>query len=179
MVDDSRDKLRLIFNGKWLNAFLIFPKFKYEHLQPFVDLLRRDDGLFYFDYKSGYYHVDLHEMSRTYVAVEWQGRFFEFCVLPFGLAPACWVFTNINKELVGKWRGLGFRVHPYVDDFAFAVRAPTLTDPSALAVLSRIMRDVREAGWLVSESKSQLFFTRALVHIGIGIDLEGGGLVRA
>ncbi|KAK3243733.1 hypothetical protein CYMTET_46629 [Cymbomonas tetramitiformis] len=176
MVDDSRDKLRLIFNGKWLNAFLIFPKFKYEHLQPFVDLLRRGDGLFYFDYKSGYYHVDLHEMSRTYVAVEWQGRFFEFCVLPFGLAPACWVFTKINKELVGKWRGLGFRVHPYVDDFAFAVRAPTLTDPSALAVLSRIMRDVREAGWLVSESKSQLFFTRALVHIGIGIDLEGGVL---
>ncbi|KAK3246759.1 hypothetical protein CYMTET_43721 [Cymbomonas tetramitiformis] len=176
MVDDSRDKLRLIFNGKWLNAFLIFPKFKYEHLQPFVDLLRREDGLFYSDYKSGYYHVDLHEMSRTYVAVEWQGRFFEFCVLPFGLAPACWVFTKINKELVGKWRGLGFRVHPYVDDFAFAVRAPTLTDPSALAVLSRIMRDVREAGWLVSESKSQLFFTRALVHIGIGIDLEGGVL---
>ncbi|KAK3272017.1 hypothetical protein CYMTET_19662 [Cymbomonas tetramitiformis] len=164
MVDDSRDKLRLIFNGKWLNAFLVFPKFKYEHLQPFVDLLRRDDGLFYFDYKSGYYHVDLHEMSRTYVAVEWQGRFFEFCVLPFGLAPACWVFTKINRELVGKWRGLGFRVHPYVDDFAFAVRAPTLTDPSALAVLSRIMRDVREAGWLVSESKSQLFFTRALLE---------------
>ncbi|KAK3281762.1 hypothetical protein CYMTET_10472 [Cymbomonas tetramitiformis] len=160
MVDDSRDKLRLIFNGKWLNAFLIFPKFKYEHLQPFIDLLRKDDGLFYFDYKSGYYHVDLHEMSRTYVVVEWLGRFFEFFVLPFGLAPACWVFTKINKELVGKWRGLGFRVHPYVDDFAFALRAPTLTDPAALAVLNRIMQDVREAGWLVAEAKSQLYFTR-------------------
>ena len=69
MVDDSRDKLRLIFNGKWLNQFLEFPKFKYEGLQPFVDVLHSDDGLFYFDYTSGYYHVELHESSRRYVAI--------------------------------------------------------------------------------------------------------------
>ncbi|KAK3236112.1 hypothetical protein CYMTET_53718 [Cymbomonas tetramitiformis] len=108
-------------------------------------------------------------MSRTYVAVEWCGKCYEFCVLPFGLAPACWVFTKINKELVGKWRALGFCVYPYVDDFAFAVRPPTLTDPAALAVLSRIMQNVREAGWLVAEAKSQPFFTRILMHIGIGM----------
>ncbi|KAK3244955.1 hypothetical protein CYMTET_45457 [Cymbomonas tetramitiformis] len=108
-------------------------------------------------------------MSRTYVVVEWNGKFYELCVLPFGLAPACWVFTKINKELVGKWRALSFSVDPYVDVFAFAVRAPTLTDPTTLAVLSRNMQDVREVGWLVAVGKSQLFFTRIVVHIGIGI----------
>ncbi|KAK3259505.1 hypothetical protein CYMTET_31501, partial [Cymbomonas tetramitiformis] len=61
-------------------------------------------------------------------------------------------------------------------DFAFAVRAVSLTDPAALAVMDGVMRDVREACWLVSEAKSQLFFTRRLVHIGIGIDLEAGVL---
>ncbi|KAK3252390.1 hypothetical protein CYMTET_38307 [Cymbomonas tetramitiformis] len=173
MVDNNGVKLRLIFNGKYLNSFLDFPRFRYEPLQPFVDVLRPDDGLFYWDYKSGYYHVDLHEGSRQYVAVEWLGVFYEFCVLPFGLAPACWVFTKINRELVGRWRARGVRVHPYVDDFICAVRAPSLTDPAALGELRSVIRDVELAGWLVSETKSQLFLTRELVHIGVGIDLQG------
>ena len=98
MLDASRDKLRLIFNGKYLNSYLEFPKFKYEGLQNFVDVLRPGDGLYNWDYKSGYYHVDLHEAAREYVAFEWGGTWYEFCVLPFGLAPACWVFTKITQQ---------------------------------------------------------------------------------
>eukprot|EP00854_Cymbomonas_tetramitiformis_P034233 gene34233-biopygen21861 len=146
MVDNNGAKLRLIFNGKYLNSFLDFPRFKYEPLQPFVDLLRPEDGLFYWDYKSGYYHVDLHEGSRQYVAVEWLDVFYDFCVLPF-------------------------------DDFICAVRAPSLTDLVALAELASVIRDVELAGWLVSETKSHLFLTRELVHIGVGIDLPGRRLL--
>ena len=171
MVDASRDKLRLIFNGKYLNSYLDFPKFKYEKLQTFVDVLRPGDGLYYWDYKSGYYHVDLHETAREYVAFEWGGTWYEFCVLPFGLAPACWVFTKINRELVGKWRKEGKRIHPYVDDFCGAIPAVHLEDPSALAELREVITDVVSCGWLVSEEKSQLYLTRRLVHIGVGIDL--------
>ena len=120
--------------------------------------------------------MDLHERSRAYVAVEWRGVFYEFCVLPFGLAPACWVFTKINRELVGLWRSRDIRVHPYVDDFCSAVRAPDLSDPGALATVASVMEDVRRAGWLVSETKSQLYLTRSLVHIGVGIDLEARSL---
>jgi len=172
MVDASREKLRLIFNGKYVNSYLDFPKFKYEGLQPFVDVLRPGDGLYYWDYKSGYYHVDLHEDARKYIAFEWGGVCYEYCVLPFGLAPACWVFTKIDRELIGKWRKEGKRIHPYVDDFCGAVRAERLNSTAALAELREVVQDVERCGWLISAEKSQLFFTRRLVHIGVGIDLE-------
>ncbi len=174
MVDSSKEKKRLIWNGKWLNSFLVFDKFKYEELSRFVETLFPGDALFYWDYKSGYYHVELHESSRQYIGFEWAGRFYEYCALPFGLAPACLVFTKINKELVGKWRGEGKRIHPYVDDFCVAVRAPSLLCPAALGVMRSMLRDVERAGWVIEPAKSQLYLSRSLVHVGVGIDLVSG-----
>ena len=42
-------------------------------------------------------------------------------VMPFGLCPACWVFTKLTNELVGHWRSQGIKLVHYLDDFLFAV----------------------------------------------------------
>jgi hypothetical protein len=42
-----------------------------------------------------------------------------FCQLPFGLATACFVFTKVLKQLVQRWRSMGIRLIPYIDDFIF------------------------------------------------------------
>ena len=42
-----------------------------------------------------------------------------FCVLPFGLASACYVFTKLLRPLVKRWRSLGLHVFLYIDDGIF------------------------------------------------------------
>ena len=44
-----------------------------------------------------------------------------FCVLPFGLATACYLFTKLMCPLVKHWRGQGLRAILYLDDDIIAV----------------------------------------------------------
>ena len=39
-----------------------------------------------------------------------------FRMMPFGLAPACWVFTKIIRVLVDYWRSQGLACLSYIDD---------------------------------------------------------------
>ncbi|KAK0404558.1 hypothetical protein QR680_017510 [Steinernema hermaphroditum] len=49
-----------------------------------------------FDMKSGYNHVDIRQEDRTFLGIEWEGEYFVFNVLPFGLAPAPMIFTKFG-----------------------------------------------------------------------------------
>ena len=94
------DKKRLIWNGRYVNRYLVQRPFRYESISMVRDLLDPVDGMMWsFDINSGYYHVELHPDSRTFVGFEWEGQFYVYCSLPFGLSLAPYVFTRIMREL--------------------------------------------------------------------------------
>ena len=69
-----------------------------------------------YDLMSGYYHMGLFYASDTYVGFKWEGKYYVYNCLPFGLSTAPWVFLKVMRELVMHWRR-GIRVLPYLDDF--------------------------------------------------------------
>ncbi len=71
---------------------------------------------------SGYYHVGLHPRSRTFVEFMWEGQYYVYNCLPFGLSTAPWVLSKVMRELVMLWRKEGIRVLPCLDDFLFMAR---------------------------------------------------------
>ena len=66
--------------------------------------------------KDGYWHCDLHSDMWEYVCFECGGVVYAFVQLPFGCAPACWVFTKLIKVMVASWRGFGLKILAYIDD---------------------------------------------------------------
>jgi hypothetical protein len=70
----------------------------------------------------GYYHVGLHPSSRTFVGFKWEGKYYVYNCLPFGLLTSPWVFSKVMIELVMFWRRDGIKLLPYLDDFMFIKR---------------------------------------------------------
>ena len=73
-----------------------------------------------FDLKSVYHHIDIHSEHWQYLGFSWTHdanvEYYIFCVLPFYLAIACYVFAKIMRPLVKHWRHQGIRVIVYLDD---------------------------------------------------------------
>ncbi|KAK3263188.1 hypothetical protein CYMTET_27992 [Cymbomonas tetramitiformis] len=148
---DSPPKKRLIWNGRYVNSFIVVQKFKYESLAIVRDLLGWYGTLWSFDLTSGYHHVELHSDFHTYVAFSWKGRFYVFKALPFGLAPAPFFFTKITNELAARWRRQGAGLVHYLDDFLFIQGRSGR--PFAVEQAS-VLQDVEDSGFLINKEKS-------------------------
>ena len=74
-------------------------------------MFQQGDWAFFFDLKSGYHHIVIHDDSQTILGFSWgykdQKRYLFFRVLPFGLSTACYVFTKLLRPLVKIWTSLG------------------------------------------------------------------------
>ena len=113
------DKFRLVMNMRYVNNFLSKRVFKFEGLLDLADIAERGDQSVSYDLKSGYYHVGLHPASRRFVGIQWEGLYYEYTCLPFGLSTAPWVFSKVMRELVMYWKRGGVRLLPYLDDLYF------------------------------------------------------------
>ena len=78
--------------------------------------------MFTFDLKSGYHHIDIHPDYQTYLGFAWEGKFYVFTVLPFGLSTACYVFTKVLRPVVKHVRAQGIRIVLYLDDGMVVVK---------------------------------------------------------
>jgi hypothetical protein len=161
VVPKAMNKLRLILDLRFINSFLEVQKFKYESIREVSQLAKLGDYLFSADLKSGYHHVDVAPEFWQYLGFEWQGKYYVFCQLPFGLATACFVFTKLMKQLVAYWRKRGIRVIPYIDDFLFICSSAA----EFSAVQSQVLQDFARAGFVLSHDKCQLRMSHALEEI--------------
>jgi hypothetical protein len=137
---------------------------------PYLCKLR--DLLFSVDLKLGYHHVDIHPEYWKFLAFEWEGQYYVFCKLPFGLATACYVFFKITKQLAQRWRSLGIRVIAYIDDFFFACTSAAEFSSNQKQVLS----DFMQAGFVLSVEKCQLQPSHVVKVLGFVIDSLHGTL---
>lgn len=170
VVPKGIDKLRLILDLRFINSFLHVDKFKYESIQEVSILCKLRDLLFTVDLKSGYHHVDIHPDFWQYLGFEWQGRYYVFCQLPFGLATACFIFTKIVKQLVQRWRSLGIRLIPYIDDFLFFASSAQ----EFAQVQAQVISDFTNAGFVLAQDKCQLHQSFVVKFLGFIVDSMHG-----
>ena len=96
-------------------------------------LFEHGEWMFSFDLKSGYHHIDVAPHRRKYLGFAWEGKFFRFVVLPFGLSSARYVFTKMMRPLVHLWRSQGLKSVVYLDDGICAT--PSETETEALSAI--------------------------------------------
>ena len=170
VVENSVGKKRLVINLRHLNRFLWKQKFKYEDLRVAMLLFEKGDFLFSFDLKSGYHHIDIAEAHFKYLGVSWEGKFYVFTVLPFGLCTACYIFTKVVRPLVRYWRSKGLRILVYLDDGLCAV-----TGQQAAVEASQLVQTTLEnAGFVVHNRKSIWQPTQRLAWLGFVVDVALG-----
>jgi len=151
-VVEQKDKLRLIWDGREVNKHLHVPEFRYESLRQVPGWLRPNDYMFTLDLKSGYHHVDVRETDWAYLGFEWQGVFYVFTQLPFGLASACWAFTKLMREVMRTWRKKGWRCSGYIDDQIHAHPDASVLKTRRAGIIDLLER----LGFCVNRKKSML-----------------------
>ena len=143
-------KRRLIWDGRHVNAYLREEDFRMETLQ------REGRALFgdaeyggTVDISAAYHHVHMRQDAIPYLGFEWEGQFYRFLVLPFGLATAPRVFTAVMGHTVRFLRYVGIRLLPYLDDLIFAAA----TAREALTMGQMLLRILPRFGWIVHPTK--------------------------
>ena len=166
-------KLRLVYDGQYINAALVCPAFKYETLAELPEVLQPRDFMFTIDLKSGYHHLDIHPDSWQYLGFAWKGKYYVFTQLPFGVSVACWAFTKLMRQIFRKWRGAGHRCTHYLDDSLHANQSAT----ELLATQQRmILPDLVKAGFLVSEPKCDLPPGQSKKYLGMLVNTALGAM---
>ena len=156
-----------------LNKLLVENSFKYEGIYTVSQIIEPDYYLATFDLKSGYHHISIMPEHQKYLGFSWvfpNGvlKYFQFKVLPFGLALACYVFTKVMRPLIKRWRGMGIRSVLYLDDGILGDRVKEQLESS----ISIVRSDLENAGLTINEEKSHLIPAMTCKWLGFLIDTQ-------
>ena len=171
----SSGKQRLILDLRHVNQFLYKQKFKCEDLGVATQLFDRNYYLFKFDLKSGYHHIEIFPDHRKFLAFEWDfgngvSRYFQFCVLPFGLSSAPYIFTSILKPLQKSWRSQGIPIAIFLDDGLGEGTDFVSAKGNSLVVHS----DLLKSGFVPNEEKSLWEPLLVITWLGVILDTIDG-----
>jgi len=114
------------------------------------DLLKKDDYMVKLDLKDAYFTVPVWINHQKYLRFLWKDTMWEFACLPFGLASAPRVFTEIMKPVVGMLHKMGVRLIVYLDDILIMAESKQLANRHAQLVFSTL----ENLGFVVNYEKS-------------------------
>ena len=161
----NSDKWRMIHNLKRFNKRHMAPppKFRLLTVSNLLHIIDPGDYLVSLDLSDAYLHVPIHPDHRKYLRFIFQGKHYQWKVLPFGISTAPWLFTRVTKPLVAYLHSRGINFHMYLDDCLITHR-----DPVVLKLhLDFALRVLGQLGWLVNLEKSDLTPSRDMIYLGI------------
>ena len=80
---------------RYKNLFLRYLAFKYESLLQALQMIHPGSFMWTTDFKSGYHQLPMHPSTFPYLGVRLGGQLFVMTYLPFGVAPACRIYTQV------------------------------------------------------------------------------------
>ena len=146
----------------------LFPlsTFVWRLLFPFLPTISPQDWAVSIDLKDAYLHVPVHPASRHLLGFQYQGRTFQYQVLPFGLKDSPWVFTRMVSTLVRFLRCRGIRIHYYLDDWLIVAYSRSLL----LSHLQELLLCAQSVGFLINWEKSSLVPSQVPIFLGAALD---------
>ena len=110
------NKFRMIIDLSELNKFVTYNHFKMDNLDVATEMLFPDAWMASIDLKEAYYSIPIHEADQKYLVFQWEGRYFKFTCVPFGLCSAPWIFTKTLRPIFAEFHEMGFQGFGYIDD---------------------------------------------------------------
>lgn len=166
LVPKPNGKMRFILNLKNLNKFIKTDHFKLEDLRTAVKLITPDCYMATLDLKDAYFLIKIHEESRKYLRFVFEGKMYEFNVLPFGLNTAPYVFTKITKPIVKLLRSAGLLSTLYLDDWLLFGQS----QEQCLNNIKFTRQLLISLGFIINEEKSVLKPMTSCKFLGIILD---------
>ena len=167
-------KFRMILDLRELNSYLAKWPFKMETLQSHRSIFRRDRWMVGVDLKSAYHHIGIHPDCQSYFGCEFDGVYYEWTALCFGLSSAPFAFTKCMRQIARHFRQVhGYDMMAYLDDFVFVFD----TRAEATAASGIIKSTFADWGLLTCPEKSTWVPTQRLKVLGFVIDLVAGKFI--
>ena len=158
--------LRPILDLRALNRHLKTFKFKMLTAKSLTRSIRLGDWFTSIDLKDAYFHIPIYPPHRKFLRFGFQGKVYEYTVLPFGMSLSPRVFVRCVETALAPLRQQGLRVASYIDDWLLCAGSAQEASQNTARVLSH----VTSLGFNVNFAKSMLTPTQSTDFIGITLD---------
>ena len=164
---------RLILDVSLLNSFIALKTFKMTGHGCFKKTLEAPSWMCSLDIQDAYLHIPIAKHLHRYLAFTAMGKLYFFRALPFGLAPAPWLFTRLLDFVIKGFQRQGHKVLAYLDDLIIWNTCPSTTASSA----KYIQTQLEFLGFRINLEKSSLVPRQELTWLGISWDSRTGSCV--
>ncbi|KAI2654497.1 ORF V: Enzymatic polyprotein [Labeo rohita] len=158
--------LRPILDLRILNRTLHKRPFKMLTLKHLFTCVRAQDWFVAIDLKDAYFHVSILPRHRPFLRFAFEGRAYQYRVLPFGLSLSPLIFTKIAEAALTPLREMGIRVCNYLDDWLILAHSLELVCMHREVVLNHLA----QLGLRVNWEKSKLSPVQRISFLGVELD---------
>ncbi len=164
VVPKRGGKLRLIVDLRRINTFCDVPKFRYDDIDTLSEFINPNDYIVTVDLKNGFHHIPVSENHQQYLGICFQGQYYVWTVLPFGLSSSPYYFCKTVRPVIQYLRDQGRRVSAYMDDFALFADSNKINTQKEL-----LLNTLHMLGWVINVEKSALTPSMEQEYIGYKI----------
>ena len=158
--------LRPILDLRPLNSHLRVRTFHMLRTVTVLQGIRPGDWFTTIDLKDAYFHVPIAPHHRQFLRFAFEGRAYQFCVLPFGISLAPRVFTRCVAAALAPLQAQGLRIFPYLDDWLICSQSRE----EALRDVESLVSHITSLGLTVNHGKSSLVPRQQTAFLGMHLD---------
>ncbi|KAI2644460.1 Protein P [Labeo rohita] len=118
------------------------------------------------DLKDAYFHVSILPRHRPFLRFAFEGRAYQYKVLPFGISLSPRVFTKVAEAALSPLREMGIRILNYLDDWLILAHSWDLVCTHRDMVLNHLA----QLGLRVNWEKSKLSRVQRISFLGVELD---------
>ncbi|KAL0153391.1 hypothetical protein M9458_051310 [Cirrhinus mrigala] len=158
--------LRSILDLRVLNRALLKLPFKMLTLKHMLTCVRTQDWFMAIDLKDAYFHVSILPRHRPFLRFAFEGRAYQYKVLPFVLSLSPRAFTKVAEAALDPLRELGIRILNYLDDWLILAHSWDLVCAHRDVVLNHLAQLGLQVNW----EKSKLSPVQRISFLGVELD---------
>jgi len=170
VVKKATTEKRVCWNGVAVNKFIPTMHFKMESIATLRQMMLPGDFACTLDFKSAYWSILVREDLRRLLNFEWNGEFWRWRSLCFGLSLSPRIFTKIIKPAITKLREAGIRICVYLDDMVILGRSAAEAQAALVTALDMFKR----LGLHMSQNKCMFIPSQCFDFLGFRFDTVEG-----
>ncbi len=171
--DAAASSVRVILDpSRWINPYLPHIPMVLPGIDDAISMMPKGAYLAKIDLSDAFLHVRVREEDQRLLGFCWEGKFYKYKYMPWGLSTAPGLFQEATAAVAAHLRKQGLQVIVYLDDFLLV--APDLA--TATAQLARLYAELHSLGLTINMKKSSVVPTQQIKFLGLEIDSVAGEL---
>ncbi len=158
--------LRPILDLRLLNRALHRLPFKMLTHRRMIKCIQPRDWFAAIDLKDAYFHVSILPRHRPFLRFVFEGRAWQYRVLPFGLSLSPRVFTKVVEGALAPLREVGVRILNYLDDWLILAQSRE----QLCGHRDLVLRHLSQLGLRVNWEKSKLSPAQRISFLDVELD---------